>query len=494
MNAQPTQSGESPVLLCRFCGHVNPLTDGDDPERTGSRCANCGSFSGLEAVAEPEARQRSRRLRLGFLRNRIVRLAMMVLPVLGLTIWVLWTYTGLPPDPPAPSSDIGDTSVSPAAGDWPQAGGGVTNSSASADTTFAGEVPPDPVWRYVAGAPITATPATVDDRVYLTAEDGSVAAIRKDTGELVWRYDSGLTAAVTPAVADGLVFVVFQPGLVAALDADTGAMVWSRRLRVASLPSPTVADGRLFVAETDQDRLLALDASNGKTLWEYRLGDWVVAPPAIIDGKVIATATDAKIHIIDVNTGRRRMIYDAGSSRWVRGGPVATDNLLHFSSFGGKVWGIDYQGHRYPLERQILYVRTILWVWGYAKQGPVQQGLVWSAWTAGEQPYPPALSGGMAIVADAKGMVTGMDTTAGEILWETDLEADITAGATTAGPVALIGDERGRLTALSVSNGSERWSVTLGGAITVPPMASGGILLAATSADGGTLVAMTGSP
>ena len=491
MNAQPTQSGESPVLLCRFCGHVNPLTDGDAPERTGSRCANCGSFSGLEAVAEPEARQRSRRLRLGFLRNRIVRLAMMVLPVLGLTIWVLWTYTGLPPDPPAPSSDIGDTSVSPAAGDWPQAGGGVTNSGAAAGATFVGGPAPTPVWSYVAGSSITAAPALAGGRVYLTAEDGSVVALERETGNLVWRYDSGLPAAVTPAVADGLVFVVFRPGVVSALQADSGEVVWSRRLRVASLPSPTVADGRLFVAETDKNRILALDAATGKTLWEYRLSDWVIAPPAVIDGKVIATASDAKVHIINVETGQRRMIYDAGSARWVRGGPVATDDLLHFSSFGGRVWGIDYQGHRYPLERQIRYVRTILWVWGHTKQRPGQQGNVWSSQTAGEQPYSPALAGSVAVVADAKGMVTGLDTATGVILWEIDLGDDITAGATTAGPVALVGDEHGRVTALSVADGSQQWIVNLDGAVTASPIVAGGLFLAATASENGTLTALS---
>ena len=493
MNPQPTQSGESPVLLCRFCGHVNPLAAGDDPRRTGSRCANCGAFSGLEAVTEPEARQRSRRLRLGFLRNRIVRLAIVVLPILGLAIWVLWGYTGLPPDPPAPSSNIGDTSVASPAGDWPQAGGGVTNSGAAAGATLAGDAAPKPVWSYVAGSPIMAAPAVIGDRVYLTAEDGSVVALERETGNLAWRYDSGLPAAVTPAVADGLVFVVFRPGVVSALQADTGEVAWSRRLRVASLPSPAVADGRLFVAETDKNRLLALDAATGETLWEYRLSDWVIAPPAVIDGKVIATASDANVHVINVETGQRRMIYDAGSARWVRGGPVATDDLLHFSSFGGRVWGIDYQGHRYPLERQILYVRTVLWLWGHTKQGPEQQGNVWSSQTAGEQPYTPALAGGVAVVADAKGMVTGLDTATGVILWETDLGDDITAGATTAGPVALVGDEHGRVTALSVADGSQQWAVALDGMVTAPPIAAAGLLLAATNADGGTLTALATS-
>ncbi len=482
------------VLLCRFCGHINhpPAVDAPpaDSIAAGGRCARCGAFSGLEALPEDEARQRSRRTRLGFLRNRIFRAAVFVLPVLGLVIWVLWAYTGLPPDPPLPSTSIGDTSVAPAPGDWPQAGRDAANSSAAAAPALAGDAAPEPVWQYVAGAPIGAAPAVVGDRVYLTAEDGSVVALERSAGTVVWRYDSGLTAAVTPAVSDGMVFVVFRPGVVTALTADAGEVVWSRRLRVASLPSPTVADGRLFVAETDQKRLLALDAATGEPLWDYRLGDWVIAPPALADGKVIATATDAKVHILDAKTGRRRLVYDAGSSRWVRGGPVVTDDLLHFSSFGGRIWGIDYQGRRYPMERQILYVRTMLWVWGYTKHGPQQQGNVWSVPTAGEQPYTPALSGGTAVIADAIGIVTGLDTATGNILWETDIDADIIAAPTTAGPLALIGAEHGRIIALSVTDGSQQWAATLEGVVTAPPIATADLILAATTAGGGTLTAI----
>jgi outer membrane protein assembly factor BamB len=479
------------VLFCRFCGHLNRGTEAGDENIASARCAGCGAFSGLETVAESEAQQRSRRIRLYFLRSRLIRVAIVVLPLLALTIWVLWQYTGLPPDPSDPSTRIGDTGVSTAVDDWPQAGRGVTNLASASALDLPPGTAPKPAWSYVTGAPIVAPPAVLGDRVYLTDEAGTVTALDRDTGAVVWRYESRLPAGVTPAVADGLVFVVFRPGLVSALEADTGEVVWSRRLGGASLPSPTIADGRLYVAESDKNRLIALDAANGKTLWEYRLGDWVIAPPVVIDDKVIATANDADVHVIDADTGRQRMIYDAGRSRWVRGGPIATDDLLHFSSFGGRVWGIDYQGHRYPLERQILYFRTLMWVWGFVKQGPVQQGHVWSSWSVDDQPYQPALSGTTLVIADAVGPVTALDSANGSVLWEVDVGADITAPATTAGLVALVGDELGRVTALTIADGSTEWTTTLDSSITASPIAAGGLILVPTAANGGTLFALS---
>lgn len=479
----PPNQAEETVLLCRFCGHLN------DPSGSGGRCAQCGAFSGLESVARDDARRRSRRLRLDFLRHRLTRAAVIILPIVGLLVWVLWAYTDLPPDPPLPSTGIGNSAAALAPGSWPQAGGGVSNASAAIVPSLPTDTAPETVWEYVAGAPIVAPPAVSGDRVFLTAEDGSVVALDRNDGSVVWREDSGLTAAVTPAVADGLVFVVFKPGIVSALHADTGEPAWSRRLEVASLPSPTIADGRLFVAETDRDRLLALDAQTGETLWDYRLDDWVIAPPAIHDGLLIATANDAKVHILDVNKGRLRMIYDASQGRWVRGGPAVSDDLLHFSSFGGRVWGIDYRGHRYPLERQIAILHTQFWVWGFFSEGPVQQGYVWSTQTDGEQPYQPALSDNTVVVSDASGVVTALDAESGEMLWETDLDTDITAPATIAGPVALVGDDNGIVTALSLADGSQRWAATLPGAVTASPVASGDLMLTPTLASGGTLIA-----
>ncbi len=448
-------------------------------------------------VAAGEAQRRSRRVRLEFLRNRLVRVALVAFPVLVVLFWVLWTYTGLPPDPPQPSTRIGNTDTAQPAGDWPQAGGGATNSSAAVAPSPSTGDPPETIWEYVAGSPIVAPPAVVGDRVFLTAEDGRVVALERGTGAEIWRYDSGLIAGVTPAVSDGMVFVVFRPGVVSALSADTGDVIWSKRLQAASLPSATVADGRLFVAESDRNRLLALDAATGETLWDHSLNDWVIAPPTIRDGLLIATANDARVHVLDVNTGQLRMIYDAGRGRWVREGPVVTDDLLHFSSNGVKrdgnrarIWGIDYRGHRYPLERPIYYVRTQLAVWGFTGQPPVQQGTVWSTSTSGKQPYQPAVSEQTAVVADSSGLVTGIDAVNGEILWEANLEADIMAAATIAGEIALIGDEYGRITALSVADGSRRWIVALDGSVVAPPIVAGEIALAPTTANGGTLHAV----
>ena len=491
MSANPSQSEEANVLLCRFCGHLNDLSE------SGARCARCGAFSGLETVAAGEARLRSRRVRLDFLRNRLVRVAVVVLPIIGLLMYVLWAYTGLPPDPPQPTTAIADTSIAPAPGDWPQAGAGVANVSAAIAPTLSAGSAPQTLWEYAAGAPIVAPPAVAGHRVFVTAEDGSVASVDRETGAVLWRYDSGLNAAVTPAVSDGLVFVVFKPGIVSALDENSGDLAWSKRLPVASLPSPTVADGRLFVAETDRNRLLALDAATGETLWDYRLGDWVTAPPAINDGLLVATSNDAKIHILNVNTGKLRMIYNAGEGRWTRGGPVVTDDLLHVSTNGvrrdgskARVWGLDYRGHRYPLERPIYYVRTQLAVWGFAKQPPIQQGTVWSTRTSGKQPYQSAVSEQTIVVSDLSGLVTALDADTGSILWETDLAVDITTAATIAGPVALIGDEYGRVTALSVADGTHQWTATLDGSVTAPAVAAADLLLVPTTGGGGTLTAL----
>ena len=482
---------DNQVILCRFCGQISPEGAPAD-----GRCAGCGAFSGLELVDGDAARQRSRRTKLGFLRNRMVRAGIVLAPLLFIAFWLLWEYTGLPPNPPLPSTNIGAVSSRAAAGDWPQARGGIANANAGA-SPFASTTgaPPAPVWQYPAGSPIAGAPAVVGRRAYVTAEDGSVAALDLDTGAVIWKYESGLFATVTPAVSDGLVFVVFRPGVVTALDVADGSVVWSRRLATASLPAPTLAAGRLFVAETSDNRLLALDAATGATLWDYEVDGWIVAPPAISDGRVVVAANDSSVHILDEATGRLLQLYRTGPGRWVRGAPVITSDLLHLSSHQGLVWGIDYRGRRYPLERALFYIRTQLWVWGFTGRGPVQQGYAWGTQTAGEQPYSPALSsagnGDTAVVADTTGAITGIDLSDGAIRWETQIDDDddVTAPPTVAGALAFIGTKDGRVIALSTADGSTAWTLHLDGAITASPIVAGGLLLAASAYGGGTLTA-----
>ena len=485
---------DNQVILCRFCGQISAAGMAAD-----GRCVGCGAFSGLELVDGDAARQRSRRTRLGFLRNRLVRAGIILAPLLAIAFWLLWEYTGLPPNPPLPSTDIGDTATPAIVGDWPQARGGIANANAGAADApdWSASAPPAVIWQYAAGSPIAGAPAVVGRRAYVTAEDGSVAALDLDTGAVIWKYESGLFATVTPAVSDGLVFVVFRPGVVTALDAADGGVVWSKRLETASLPSPTLADGRLFVAETSANRLLALDAATGATLWDYEVDGWIVAPPALSDGRVVVAANDSSVHILDEATGRLLQLYRTGPGRWVRGAPVITHNLLHLSSNKGLVWGIDYRGRRYPLERALFYIRTQLWVWGFTGRGPVQQGYAWGTQTDGEQPYPPALvlsgtgAGKTAIVADSTGAITGIELTDGAISWETTVGdgADVTVVPTVAGDLALIGTDDGRVIALSTADGSMAWSLQLDGAITAPPIIAGGLLLTASGDGGGTLTA-----
>ena len=87
------------VLFCRFCGQLSPAPEAADAPPASARCARCWAYSGLEAVAEVDARDWSRRIRLEFLRSRLLRLAVLVLPLVGMGMWVLWEYTGLPAGP-----------------------------------------------------------------------------------------------------------------------------------------------------------------------------------------------------------------------------------------------------------------------------------------------------------------------------------------------------------------------------------------------------------
>ena len=72
--------------------------------------------------------------------------------------------------------------------------------------------------------------AVVDDRVYYgSSVDGSVTALRIDTGDVVWRVFTGGPVRFAPHVADGRVYVGSDDGYVYCLRAEDGTVVWKER-------------------------------------------------------------------------------------------------------------------------------------------------------------------------------------------------------------------------------------------------------------------------
>ncbi len=450
------------VRVCRFCGHIEAAPGSE-------RCDNCEAFSGMISVPRAEAERLSRSRKFDFLRSRLLIPGIALAVTALLAFWVSWNYLGLAPNPPVASTDVAPT-LDP--GDWPQ----------TRRTVEGAGFTPNPVpypheirWSYNSGGPLLNAPAVAGNLVYLTTDTGKLVALDRATGLPVWEHSTGFPSSSTPAVAGDLVVYAVRPGRILALDAMTGALQWERDMGNPILASPVVRDGTVYIGVGDY-KLYALDIASGVVLWSFTTDDWVIAAVCLADNALIVVSKDNLLHVVDTDTGRRRLEYDTGRARQILGGPATQDDLVYVGSQKGRVWAINWRARSLPWDRFALFWKTTFHVWGWLTDPPSQRGSVWGAQVEGDVAQSPALAGGRVYVASVSGVVSALEASSGEALWETALGSPVTTAPTVAGSTVLVGTESGMVAGLDARNGRLSWRFETGGKITGNPVVAASTL------------------
>ncbi len=468
------------VRLCHFCGHHNPLTGG-------SRCSGCWlSLRRATTLPVDEAERLTRQRRFGYLKIRLLRRGLMVAILLPLALWWVVGKNDLGPliwPPPEATTNWNATTNMEA---WPQVRRTSQNTGYTSNSVPA---PQKILWTFETSKPLLASPAVVDNRVYLATEDGRTVALDRFTGAIEWEYRTGFPSSSTPAVAGGLVFTVTRPGVVTALEQSTGAVRWQQDLHRPILASPMIADGTLYIGSSDKN-LYAMDAATGELRWAFDADGWITSGVAYLEGNLVVTSEDHILRVVGAKSGRQRLIYDTGRGRPSPGGAAIQGDVAYFGSQGGRVWAVNRQPITYPFERGILFWRSTFYIWGLLPNAPVQKGSVWATYIGGDIPYAPALSEDTVYAATIQGKVVALDAATGQELWSTELDSEITAPPTVAGDTVLIGSENGRVYGLNASTGIVEWNFQTGGKITGSPVVSGSTLFVASH--DGKLYALTG--
>jgi outer membrane protein assembly factor BamB len=450
------------VRVCRFCGHI-------DAADSRGRCPACGTFLELAIVPRLEAEQIARRWRRRVLRRRLMRLAVGLAVVGGVTIWALGAYFDLGLRPPSATTSI-SASIGPHT--WAQIGRTPDNSGF---TPEAAPFPQHVAWTYRTSMPLLASPAVADSHVYLTTGDGRTIALDRHTGQPVWEFHSGWLSSSTPAVAGDAVIFAIRPGRVVSLDRQTGTLLWDTYLKKPVLASPVVVNGTVYIGSSDKN-LYALDAATGQQRWAFATQDWIVSAVAYAGDRVIVASQDSRLHVVGAETGRQRLVYETGIGRHIGAAPAVQGGLVYFCSVGGRVWAIDWRATTYPMERALLFGQTHLYLWGMISKSPVQKGSVWTRRVGGDVRHTPAIAYDTVYVTTSRGQVVALDAATGTERWRADVSVNITATPTVAGSTALIGTESGIIFGLNAHTGKMLWEFKTEGKITGSPIVAGGTM------------------
>lgn len=327
------------------------------------------------------------------------------------------------------------------------------------------------------------SPVAANGTVYVpgSGDPGLVHAVDIESGEQEWQFESAGYCTATPALVDDTLYVGTWGRRFYALDAATGSPRWSRRFgqRFGS-SSPAVVDETIYVgtygdvpltATGSEDTetvesctFLALDTASGDTRWQYREFSGQIginSSPAVADGRVYFGAEDG-LYAPDA---------DSGSEVWVReiptqrdASPAVVDGTVYYGTELGsdgetpaQVWALDAATGETAwtagIDDQIL-----------RRSPAVADGTVYVAASSARRC---ALGGSGGCSGVTRGRLYALDAESGDQQWIAPIKTDTRSSPAVADGVVYVGCKNG--VSAVTTDGENAWRVNFGSLLSEPP-------------------------
>jgi hypothetical protein len=188
--------------------------------------------------------------------------------------------------------------------------------------------------------------------------DGSMVAVKPQTGEPVWRFEMAKRGINTAAVMAGKYAIVSHGdenldvnvmGMIAAVDA-TGhgalgkdAIKWAEKGFEAGYSSPILDGDRVYQIDNAAN-LHAFDVETGRSLWKQNIGTIQKASPILADGKLYVGTESGRFLILRPHADRVEILsavelppskegtYSAGTPEPVLSGAAVAHGRVYFAS------------------------------------------------------------------------------------------------------------------------------------------------------------------
>ncbi len=183
-----------------------------------------------------------------------------------------------------------------------------------------------PVWTFKTGGEIWSSPVVDRGVVYIGSNDGSIRALKEESGELVWLRKTGGWVMGRPTIDGEHLYALSDDGFLYKLETKDGTEIWKFDTHGGSvkrvMPNPpestdydyltaaaTIAGGTVYIGSADK-KLYAVDAGTGQEKWHFDTQDIVRSTPAVSEGTVIFGSRDHNVYAVDAKTGALKWKYD----------------------------------------------------------------------------------------------------------------------------------------------------------------------------------------
>ena len=335
-------------------------------------------------------------------------------------------------------------------------------------------------WKFQTTASFTSSPTSDGKTVYATTGEGRVLALDAETGAIRWQAATTGPMDASPVVAGDFVYVGLRDYRIIALDRATGQLRWEFSTGNPVFASAVVSDGVLYQGSGD-GKLYALDAATGALLWKFDGGSWIAAPPSVVDGMVVVAITDGWIHFLDRANGQERFLFDTAGTLSTTA--AIMQGRVFMASEAQRLFAVDIHERSTFMDRQIYWVRVLLWWWKMAPPPPPPKGLIWAARLTGRVATSAAIAHNLVYVGSDNGKLLAFEVETGKKVWELALPAPVLGGPVVTSDVLYAGSDDGKLYAIDPVTGKQLWSFQTGGKLRTTPAVAGGSLFV-TSEDG----------
>ena len=313
--------------------------------------------------------------------------------------------------------------------------------------------PEEFAWMYKTGGPVRSTPVHYQDKIIFGSTDGSLYAVKAETGEFLWAFKTGGAVNSSPSVdKDGRIYFLSGDNYFYCLNSDNGTMLWKFKTG-EDLPyrwgfdylqsSPALYEDEVYFGSGDGN-LYSLDRNSGSLVWKYFTGNRIRTSPSVYKDMVLFG--DMGGHFYSVKSGDGTLIWKfntiAGTSgnnlgeeafdrTAIISSPSIEDSTVCFGArdgflyalnvFTGKeLWKFDHQVS-WVISTPAIYRHTVFTgssdghfvqavdiSSGKEKWRSDTPGLVWSS---------PSISNDRVYLGDGKGNLFQLDADSGKAEW-----------------------------------------------------------------------------
>lgn len=181
------------------------------------------------------------------------------------------------------------------------------------------------IWRKHFKGGVEAGAVVFKDRVYVTANDGTVSALNLKTGESLWTFTTSSENVSAPILdtQSGMLYFQSAQNIVFCVDAENGRQVWiytkldNNLLSIRGAATPLIHEGNIYVGFSE-GTFTALNAKTGQLIWEHNLNRNkrfrdIDAKAVPYRNAIIISGYDDRIYSLERSTGKIQWSHNAGS-------------------------------------------------------------------------------------------------------------------------------------------------------------------------------------